>query len=54
MVSTCVTTSRSLAAPVALERDVGGGLEPRPEAAAGLAHPLGDGPDLAVPLGRGR
>ena len=40
------------APPVALERDVGGGLEPRAEAAAGLANSLGDAPDLAVPLGQ--
>ena len=40
------------AAPVALERDVGRGLEPRAEPAPRLADALGDGPDLAVPLGQ--
>ena len=40
-----------LAAPVALQRDVARGLEPRPEPAPRLAHALGHRPDLAVPLG---
>ena len=38
------------AAAVALERDVGRGLEPGAEAAAGLADALGDRADLAVTL----
>ena len=41
-----------LAAPVALEGDVGRRLEPGAEPAPGLADPLGDGPDLPVPLGQ--
>ena len=41
-----------LAAPVALQRDVAGRLEPGAEAAAALAHPLGHRPDLAVALGQ--
>ncbi len=43
-----------LAAPVALERDVAGGLEAGAEAAPGLADALGDGPHLAVALGEHR
>ena len=43
-----------LAAPVALEGDVGRGLEPGAELGRGLADPLGDGPDLAVALGHER
>ena len=43
-----------LAAPVALQRDVAGRLEPGPEAAPRLADALGHGPDLAVALGEDR
>ena len=39
-----------LATPVALHRDVRHRLEPRPEPAPGLAHALGHGADLPVPL----